>query len=122
MSSCFQLLQELGAPHISSFNYMLNEGLRKAVEDLNPVEFELGLDVLRFEITNANIDNPYVPSGTVLVKDQRIFPSECRQRAATYKGKLTVEVKWLLNGKEQQSFIKDLGEIPIMIKVKSLRL
>lgn len=97
---------------------MLGEGLQKAVADLLPVEFEIGSDILKCEIGYAAIENPSVPPGTVLVKDRRIFPKECRQRAATYKGRLSVEVKWSLNGKEQQSFIKDLGEIPIMIRVK----
>lgn len=112
-----QLLQDLGAPHVSSFNYMLKEGLGKAIADLNAVEFEIGSDVLKFQVSYATIENPTVPPGTVLVKDPRIFPSECRQRAATYKGSLSVEVRWFLNGKEQQSFVKDLGEIPIMLRV-----
>lgn len=96
---------------------MLREGLHKAIDDLIPVEFELGGDVLKFEISYAVIENPAVPPGTVMVKEQRIFPSECRQKAATYKGRLSVEVRWFLNGKEQQSFIRDMGEIPIMLKV-----
>lgn len=117
MFFCLQLLQGLGAPHVSSFNYMLKEGLQKAIADLNPVEFEVGSDVLKFQVNYATIDNPMVPPGTVLVKDPKIFPTECRQRAATYKGKLSVEVRWFVNGKEQQSFIKDLGEVPIMLRV-----
>lgn len=112
-----QFLQDLGAPHVSSFNYMLREGLQKAIANLNPVEFEIGSDVLKFQISQANIENPMVPAGTVLVKDPKIFPSECRQRAATYKGKLLVQIRWYLNGKEQQPFVKDLGEIPIMLRV-----
>lgn len=112
-----QLLQDLGAPHVSSFNYMLSEGLHKAIQDLNPVEFELGNDVLRFEVSYATIESPTVPPGTILVKDQRVFPSECRQKAATYKGRLSAEIRWFINGKEQQSFVKDLGEVPIMVKV-----
>lgn len=96
---------------------MLSEGLENAIADLIPVEFEIGSDNLKFEIGSAAIENPSVPSGTVLVKDPKIYPSECRQRGATYKGRLSVGVKWFLNGKEQQPFVKDLGEIPIMIRV-----
>jgi DNA-directed RNA polymerase I subunit RPA2 len=37
----FQLLQSLGAPHVESFNYVLREGLDKAVKDILAVEFSL---------------------------------------------------------------------------------
>lgn len=112
-----QLLQELGAPHVASFDYMLAEGLAAAVDDLVPVEFLVNGDRLRLEMGHATIECPQVPTGTILVKERRIFPSECRQRAATYRGRLTVEVRWFVNGVEKQSFAKDLGEIPIMVKV-----
>lgn len=35
----FQLLQSLGAPHVESFNYLIREGLDKAVKDILAVEF-----------------------------------------------------------------------------------
>lgn len=35
-----KILQELGTPHIDSFNYMIDEGLNLAVTDLLPVEFD----------------------------------------------------------------------------------
>lgn len=35
-----QILQELGTPHIDSFNYMIEEGLNLAISDLLPVEFD----------------------------------------------------------------------------------
>jgi hypothetical protein len=36
-----ELLKNLGRHHIGSFNYMLDEGLKLAVEDIEPVEFLL---------------------------------------------------------------------------------
>ena len=38
------MLQKLGAPHVESFNYMLREGLQKAVADIMPMEFRLAND------------------------------------------------------------------------------
>jgi len=35
----FQLLQSFGVPHVESFNYIIKEGLAKAVEDILAVEF-----------------------------------------------------------------------------------
>ena len=36
-----ELLKNLGSHHIGSFNYMLDEGLKLAVQDIDPVEFML---------------------------------------------------------------------------------
>jgi len=34
-------LKNLGSHHVGSFNYMVDEGLKLAVEDISPVEFSL---------------------------------------------------------------------------------
>lgn len=103
---------------MSSFDFMVNVGLDKAVDNLIPVEFDLpNQDRICLSIEGVSIDRPCVPAGTVGVRDPRIFPTECRQRAATYKGRLVAHIGWKLNGNEQKSFSKDLGEIPIMVKV-----
>ncbi|CAH1963354.1 unnamed protein product [Acanthoscelides obtectus] len=111
-----EVLQILGEPHVKSFNYMLEEGLAAAVEDLNPVEFMLNERKVKLMISNYTIANPCLPFGTICVKDTNIYPSECRQRAATYKGKLFVDVDWYIDDVQQHSFQKDLGDIPIMLK------
>ena len=49
----FQLLQSLGAPHVESFNYVIREGLDKAVQDILAVEFNLQNDdriCMKFEV------------------------------------------------------------------------
>ena len=48
-----QFLQSLGAPHVESFNYVLTEGLDKAVKDILAVEFCLQNDdriCMKFEV------------------------------------------------------------------------
>ncbi|XP_012263302.2 DNA-directed RNA polymerase I subunit RPA2 [Athalia rosae] len=111
------LLQALGAPHVESFNYMLDEGLLDAIANIVPVHLVLASgDKIIFSIEDVTISPPAVPTGTIGVKNHRIFPSECRQRAATYKGKLTAKIGWSINGVPQASILKDLGEIPIMIR------
>lgn len=49
----FQLIQSLGAPHVESFNYVIREGLDKAVKDILAVEFYLQNDdriCMKFEV------------------------------------------------------------------------
>lgn len=97
---------------------MLYEGLKTAVSNLLKLEFVLpNDDKVAIQIEDATIFSPNVPAGTVGVKNSKIYPTECRQRAATYKGKFLINVNWWLNGAKMASFEKDMGEIPIMLKV-----
>lgn len=112
-----QILQQLGEPHIRSFNYLVDKGLSQIIEDLIPVEFLLNDKRIKLQISNYTFVNPQVPLNTIGVRNTLIFPTECRQRAATYKGKLYVDVDWSIDGVPQQFLQKDLGDIPIMVKV-----
>lgn len=97
---------------------MVDTGLNDAIEDIVPVEFELpNKDKVRLCIEEGSISCPLVPQGSVGMKNHNVFPTECRQRAGTYKGRFTVKVSWSVNGGPQNFFIKDMGEIPIMVKV-----
>ena len=111
------LLQCLGSPHIDSFNYMLEDGLSEAVRD-NPLVHVLlpNDDKVALWVDDVSIHQPAVPSGTVGVKNHKIYPTECRQRGCTYKGKITAKLGWSINGRTQEALERDLGEIPIMIK------
>lgn len=117
-SFTLQLLQSLGAPHVASFNFMTDGGLEKAIADIPPVHFELpNGDRLCLKVEGAAIAKPHFPAGTVIAKDLRIFPKECRQRVASYRGRLTVQFSWSVNDRDPNVVTKDLGDIPIMVKV-----
>ena len=47
----------------------------------------------------------------------KIFPAECRQRAATYKAKMSVTLCWRIDGQSAGSMDKVVGHVPIMVKV-----
>lgn len=96
---------------------MVDTGLSQAIKNLNPVEFTLNDRKIKLTITNHSFSCPEVPFGTIGVKNVQIYPTECRQRASTYKGKFFIEVDWYIDGVHQHSFQKDMGDVPIMIKV-----
>ncbi|GBP19313.1 DNA-directed RNA polymerase I subunit RPA2 [Eumeta japonica] len=115
-------LQCLGAPHIDSFNYILEEGLELARADLVCPEFELPTgERVKISIDQAAFSKPNVPVQAVGVKNQKIFPTECRQRAATYKGDFKIRITFNVNGK-CISLDRSLGQIPIMVKSKACHL
>ncbi|KAJ8978610.1 hypothetical protein NQ317_010068 [Molorchus minor] len=111
-----EILQTLGEPHVTSFDYMIEKGLSQAIDNLTPVEFLLNEKRIKLTISNCSLVSPEVPLGTIGISSNHVYPTECRQRAATYKGKFYVEVNWYVDDQQQQSFQKDLGEMPIMIK------
>lgn len=96
---------------------MVDEGLKKAIENLTPVEFLVNDRRIKLVITGFSLAQPQVPYGTIGVKNNLIYPSECRQRNATYSGKFLIEVEWYVDEQIQQPFTKDMGNIPIMVKV-----
>lgn len=96
---------------------MVNKGLSKAIQNLNPVEFLLNDRKVKLAITGFSLGRPEVPYGTIGVSNNLIYPTECRQRNATYSAKFLIEVEWYIDGQIQQPFTKDLGNIPIMVKV-----
>ncbi|XP_028028172.1 DNA-directed RNA polymerase I subunit RPA2 [Bombyx mandarina] len=115
-------LQSLGAPHIDSFNYMLDDGLKFAIADLLPSEFELPSgEKVKVTIDEAAFAKPNVPMDTVGVKSQVVLPTECRQRAATYKGELKIRVTLCIDGRSV-TIERSLGYLPIMIKSKMCHL
>ena len=47
----------------------------------------------------------------------KIFPSECRERAATYKAKMSITLRWKIDRQLAGSIDKVTGQVPIMVKV-----
>lgn len=97
---------------------MLEDGLLEGLKDGPPVYLALpNGDKVALWLEDVCIYQPTVPTGTIGVKNYKIYPTECRQRGGTYKGKIIVKLGWSINGKKQEILEKDLGEIPIMVKV-----
>ncbi len=70
-------------------------------------------------VQEASIAYPTLPVTNHYAKSVQIFPSECRQRAATYRGKLSLTVKWLVDGVATGNSVRFPGYVPIMVKVSS---
>ena len=117
------ILESLGAPHVGSFNFMLDSGLSLAVQDLEPLEFQMedGKRISLF-INDCQIDKPAVPAGTIGVSDNRVWPTETRQRGSTYKGLVRIRVSYAVDGVVQNSMEKSLGAVPIMLKSNACHL
>ncbi|KAN0060699.1 hypothetical protein ACQY0O_007357 [Thecaphora frezii] len=139
------LLTELVAPLLESFNSLwsedpsinppstsngysatITEGLglieksvrrlpQKVVFDKNSEEGGLG-NRLELRIDSVQLSKPHVPDRARDARERRVFPSECRERLVSYRGKLTARISWSINGGPEESELRDLGMLPIMIK------
>nr|XP_056708651.1 DNA-directed RNA polymerase I subunit RPA2 [Euleptes europaea] len=110
-------LQELTRAHIESFNHAVGEGLHRAIEAIPPLEFAFKNDRITLAIVGAVISPPMVPKGSIC-KELKVYPAECRGRRSTYRGKLTADISWSLNGTPKGIIKQSLGNIPIMVKSK----
>ena len=63
------------------------------------------------------IGSPTLPETNVYAQRISVFPSECRQKSCTYKAKLSLTLRWLVDGEVAGSITRTAGQIPIMVKV-----
>ncbi|KAK9412123.1 DNA-directed RNA polymerase I subunit RPA2 [Crotalus adamanteus] len=110
-------LQDIARAHIESFNYAISEGLSRAVQDIPPLEFVFKNDRITLAFSGATISPPMVPKGSIC-KELKVYPAECRARRSTYRGKLTADISWSVNGIPKGIIKQTLGNIPIMVKSK----
>uniref|UniRef100_A0A8C5JV84 DNA-directed RNA polymerase subunit beta n=1 Tax=Jaculus jaculus TaxID=51337 RepID=A0A8C5JV84_JACJA len=110
-------LQDLTRAHVDSFNYAVSEGLSHAVQAIPPFEFAFNDERVTLTIVDAVISPPSVPKGTIC-KEFNIYPAECRGRRSTYRGRLTADISWAVNGISKGVLKQFLGYVPIMVKSK----
>ncbi|XP_069743803.1 DNA-directed RNA polymerase I subunit RPA2 [Narcine bancroftii] len=110
-------VRELVQAHLDSFNQAVSEGLTRAVQAIRPLEFNYKEDRISLVFVDAVISPPMVSKGSIC-NDMRIYPAECRGRRSTYKGKLTADISWSVNGTPKGIIKHNLGLIPIMVKSK----
>jgi len=109
-------LQELTKPHVESFNWFLTTGLKLLVKSFVPIESTVNGHRLSMSFTDAYVEKPKVDDGFRNCRTVQIYPSEIRQRGATYQAKLHATISFSVDGVKQASVPKTLGSIPIMVK------
>lgn len=120
-------------PHIESFdsifapNGLLEEGIRdigtKVFLDGDPYaqpEETGARNRLHVRIREVFFDKAVLPATNKFALNNRnVFPAECRERHATYRGKFRARIEWKVNNGDWQEEVRDLGYVPIMLKVHS---
>jgi DNA-directed RNA polymerase I subunit RPA2 len=130
-STAYPTLAAAVDPHINSFNTIFAAGgqLEEALKDIgtkvfldgNPyVQPEERRNRLSVRIQDVFLDKSVLPpSNKVALKNRNILPAECRERHATYRGKLRARLEWKVNNGDWKEEVCDLGTVPIMLRVRS---
>ena len=78
---------------------------------------------LRVKIREVYLDKAALPpSNKVSIRNRKIYPSECRERHATYRGKLRARVAYKVNDGDWVETDRDLGQVPLMLKTNRCHL
>ncbi|XP_065889347.1 DNA-directed RNA polymerase I subunit RPA2-like [Dysidea avara] len=118
-----QPLQQLVQQHIESFNFAVDEGLKYAIENISREEMvdPTGRKIVIY-IEDAEIGYPTISESNVYSKSVKTFPTECRERASSYKAKLAATFSWLVDGRHAGTVTSNIGQVPIMVKSSRCRL
>jgi len=135
----YPALAEAIQPHIDSFNALLDNSklLEAALKDIGTKTFLDGeQETLQQRVQRQQDGRPlpkrnklsvrirelYLekavlpPTNKFSTKNREIYPAECRERHASYRGKLRVRLEFRLNGGGWQESIREMGQLPIMLK------
>ena len=75
---------------------------------------------LSVRIRGVFLDKSALPvSNKFALTNRNIMPAECRERHATYRGKLKVRMEWKVNNGAWQEVVREMGYVPIMLRVCS---
>jgi DNA-directed RNA polymerase I subunit RPA2 len=116
-------------PHINSFNSIFEKGgqLDQAIRDIGTKVFLDGdlnapedgpRNRLQVRIQEVFLDKSTLPqSNKFALKNRNILPAECRERHATYRGKLRARIEYRVNNGDWVELVRELGQVPIMLRV-----
>ena len=139
--TAFPALAEAIRPHVDSFNALFDGDkiLDDALKDIGVKTFldgepetleqkrqrrEQGIkrapkrNRLSVRITELFLEKAVLPaSNKFSTRNREIYPAECRERHATYRGKLRARLEYRVNNGEWKESVRELGQVPIMLRV-----
>ncbi|KAI9754119.1 MAG: DNA-directed RNA polymerase I subunit RPA2 [Chaenotheca gracillima] len=123
--TAYPALQAAVQPHIDSFNALLDRGglLEHALRDIGTKTFLDGgpgdeeRNHLHVRLKEVFLDRAELPaSNKFSTRNREIFPAECRERHATYRGRFKARLEYKVNEGDWRETVRDLGQLPLMIK------
>lgn len=126
--SAYPLLADAVRPHIDSFNAIFEKGglISEAIKDIGTKTFldgdersgPAGKNRLSVRILDIFVEKSMIPANNKhSTRNREILPAECRERHCTYRGRMSAKLEYRVNDGEPHEFVRDLGQIPLMMMV-----
>ncbi len=114
--------------NIESYNHFIEHELQNIIEENKEIEPTIiPHDIEEFKIRFNKIwvempDKTKEPKGPTITEadgsKRKIFPLEARLRKITYAAPIWLEVSAHINGVQKESFVTQIGSLPVMLKSK----
>ncbi|KAK3337240.1 hypothetical protein B0T19DRAFT_379411 [Cercophora scortea] len=127
--TAYPALQAAVDPHIGAFNAIFGDDDRPGLIDHALAEIGTktfmdgderaapgGKNKLTVRYKSITLQRSQLPPSNKFAKNREIYPAECRERHVSYRGKLTALLEYRINDGEPHEFVRDIGQMPIMIK------
>jgi DNA-directed RNA polymerase beta subunit len=104
---------------ITSFNKFIDVEMQKTIDeigDIIPTILPPDVEEFRIRLSKIWIEKPQITEADG--SKRNIFPIEARLRKLTYAAPIYLEVSAYVDGIQRESFISQIGKIPIMLRSK----
>ncbi len=109
--------------HLDSYNDFVENGLQQIIDEIGEIEIEVPENPYKIKLgqlwiidPQSRISGPYTTEvdGT----KHEIYPMEARFRNLTYAAPLALEMTPVIDGREQDTELVMIGDLPVMLKSK----
>ena len=109
--------------HLDSYNEFIDKGLQEVINEVGEVNIEVPEAPYKIKLgqiwvidPQSKISGPYITEvdGT----KHEIYPMEARLRNLTYAAPVALEMTPVIDGREQDTELVYVGNIPVMLKSK----
>ncbi|UCB61305.1 MAG: DNA-directed RNA polymerase subunit B'', partial [Candidatus Bathyarchaeota archaeon] len=109
--------------HLDSYNEFIDHGLQEIIDETSEINIEIPESPYKIKLGQAwiidpqtRISGPYVTEvdGT----KHEVFPMEARFRSLSYVAPIAVEMTPIIDGREMDTELVLIGDIPVMLKSK----
>lgn len=105
--------------NIETFNRFVDQELQKIIEenrDIEPTIIPHNVDKFKIRLDKIWIEKPQITEADGSKRE--IYPIEARLRKITYAAPCYIELSSHINDVQRESFVTQIGNIPIMLKSK----
>lgn len=104
---------------IQSFNNFIEKGMQEVVDENKEVEpaiIPYNIEKFKIRFGKINIGNPEITEADG--SKRKVFPMEARLRKISYSVPIFLEISTYVNDVQRESFVTEVGKMPIMLKSK----